>query len=90
MRKINFIFLICGLLFLGCEAKNNDSSSFQAQKEAVNLAESEGCAGESADKQSDKVSFAQSSKLESSSSTSSSNEELTFEEEKKSDSGCTL
>lgn len=81
MKKINFIFLICGLLFLGCEAKQSDDTSSKTPDKAVNLSQSEGCAEEKSDKKTDEVSFAQSS---------SSMDEVSFEEDEKSDSGCTL
>lgn len=83
MKKINFIFLVCGFLFLSCEARQSDATGSQDLDRPVNLSESEGCAGEKSDQKSDEISFAQSS-------SASDSDEISFEEEKESDSGCTL
>lgn len=82
MKNLNLVFFITLFLILGCHPQQNDKA--KADK-AVNLAGSEGCGGEKSKTDSDEVSFSQSSKLESQNS-----EDELFNEERKSDSGCTL
>lgn len=86
MNKVNFIFFFTLLLSgMSCHSQSSDEASASDKEKAVNLADSEGCGSEKSEGDSDEISFAQSSKLDSESS-----EKEIFEENEKSDSGCTL